>query len=145
MTDPDVTREALLSEFGAGQTTEEWDRHEALVAAHEAVVRGEDERGPVTYAESMAEARAASLAATNRRLEAALRELVEHWGELGPQNEADWDDFKRRFLLCGAGGRGEGVGLLRFAKRRGLLWTPCRECGQRMVVARSGKQCLNCL
>lgn len=34
--------------------------------------------------------------------------------------------------------------LIRLAERRGFLWTPCGNCRQRMVVARSEKHCLNC-
>ena len=34
--------------------------------------------------------------------------------------------------------------LTRKAKRYGFLRAACRECGQTMIVARSGKVCLNC-
>ena len=34
--------------------------------------------------------------------------------------------------------------LTRKAKRFGFLCAACRICGQHMVVARSGKVCLNC-
>lgn len=33
---------------------------------------------------------------------------------------------------------------LRVAIKRGFLWTPCTKCGQRLVIARSGKHCINC-
>jgi len=35
--------------------------------------------------------------------------------------------------------------LTRKAKRWGFLRAACRACGQHMVVARSGKMCVNCL
>ena len=34
--------------------------------------------------------------------------------------------------------------IIQRAKRYGFLRRPCAACGQRMVVARSGKACINC-
>lgn len=36
------------------------------------------------------------------------------------------------------------VKLVKLLNKYGFLWTPCKACGQQMVVARSGKKCMNC-